>query len=103
MGAFLSIDYNVCRKVHKKEMVREKKHRDLRDRVRTSDFQIEIVRITQTDQLQSDTLPAELPRDLLFLYSKVRYLCAWCINMTGHGFIRYQCDVHPNCFMVLSA
>ena len=62
--------------------------KDLRDRVRTSDFQIEIVRITQTDQLQSDTLPAELPRDLLFFYPKVGYLCAWC---TMSGFI-LVCD-----------
>ena len=76
---------------------------DLRDRVRTSDFQIEIVRVTQTDQLQSDTLPAELPRDLLFFYPKVRYLCAWC---TMSGFIHYSCVMFtrvPNCYMVLSA
>ena len=75
--------------------------KDLRDRVRTSDFQIEIVCVTQTDQLQSDTLPAELPRELLFFYLKVRYLSVW---WTLSGFIHYCVfDVHPNCFMVLSA
>ena len=66
----------VYTKVHEKEIVRGKTYQNLRDRVRTSDFQIEIVRITQTDQLQSDTLPAELPRDLMNFKPRMWYLYA---------------------------
>ena len=68
----------VYTKVHEKEIVRGKTYHNLRDRVRTSDFQIEIVRITQTDQLQSDTLPAELPRDLMNFKPRMWYLYALC-------------------------